>query len=137
MCDQCGCRESQLIGQLTAEHTEIDRVAGQLQRAVMGGRHAFALQVLEKLLGLLTPHASTEECLFAQLPDLGGLAEPVAQIRADHKDIWAVLDGMDRTSPDWPATLFALHRLRRHIAREERDLLRKLASGDIPVTAAR
>lgn len=125
MCNFCGCREFPLVGQLTAEHTAIEEVAGSLRRSVTEGRHADALHLLDQLVGLLVRHTAIEETgLFAELRAEGSLAEAVAKLCAEHDDIHGVLGAVDRTgpAPDWPAVLAALDRLHRHIDNEEHGL---------------
>lgn len=122
MCNYCGCRDFPLIGQLSTEHESISDAAGRLRSAILRGDPA-ALRVLDDLLALLTPHTTVEEDgLFAELRAEGSLAEAVARLCAEHRDIHGVLGAVDRAAPDWPAVLAALDRLHRHIDNEEHGL---------------
>jgi hemerythrin-like domain-containing protein len=122
MCNYCGCRAFPLIAQLTGEHEAIANAGGRLRRAI-ADHDADPLAALGELLALLGPHTGTEETgLFRELRAEGSLAEEVEKLCAEHDDIHAVLGGVDRTSPDWPAVLAALDRLHRHIDNEEHGL---------------
>lgn len=122
MCNYCGCRDFPLIGRLSAEHESISDAAGRLRSAILGADPA-ALAALDELLALLTPHTTVEEDgLFAELRAEGSLAEAVARLCAEHRDIHGVLGLVDRAAPDWPAVLAALDRLHRHIDNEEHGL---------------
>jgi hemerythrin-like domain-containing protein len=123
MCNYCGCRDFPLIGRLTDEHTAIEEAAGTLRQAITDGRHTDATRLLDDLLGLLGPHTAGEETgLFAELRAEGSLTDAVTTLCAEHDDIHSVLGGVDPTTPDWPAVLVALDRLRRHIDNEEHGL---------------
>ncbi|MBQ0895210.1 hemerythrin domain-containing protein [Micromonospora sp. U56] len=123
MCNYCGCREFPLIGQLSAEHETIANAAGRLRAAIVGDHPDDALVALDDLLALLLPHTAIEEDgLFAELRAEGSLADAVARLCAEHRDIHGVLGHIDRAAPDWPAVLAALGRLRRHIDNEEHGL---------------
>lgn len=125
MCNYCGCRSFPLIGRLTADHEAIINAAGRLRRAIStgDGDQAEALDALEALLALLTPHTVTEETgLFAELRAEGSLADEVDKLCAEHEDIHQVLVRADRAAPDWAPVLAALDRLLRHIDAEEHGL---------------
>ncbi|MFG2085879.1 hemerythrin domain-containing protein [Spirillospora sp. NPDC048824] len=112
-----------MIGQLSQEHWEIGETAGGLRRAIVQGRYGAAATMLDELLARLLPHTATEENgLFAELRAEGSLAEEVERLCAEHDDIHAVLGGIDRADPDWPAVLEALGKLREHIDHEEHGL---------------
>jgi hemerythrin-like domain-containing protein len=125
MCNYCGCRSFPLIGRLTEEHEAIINAAGRLRSAIAasGGEPAGALEALDALRALLTPHTVTEESgLFAELRAEGSLADEVDKLCAEHEDIHQVLATVDRAAPDWAPVLAALDRLRRHIDAEEHGL---------------
>ncbi|MEV0425657.1 hemerythrin domain-containing protein [Micromonospora sp. NPDC050495] len=122
MCNYCGCRDFPLIGQLSTEHESISDAAGRLRSAIHRA-DPDALRALDDLLALLTPHTTVEEGgLFAELRAEGSLAEAVARLCAEHRDIHGVLGAVDRAAPDWPTVLAALDRLHRHIDNEEHGL---------------
>jgi hypothetical protein len=122
MCNYCGCRDFPLIGQLSTEHEAITNAGGRLRAAIIEGtddRHA----LLGDLMSLLMPHTLTEESgLFAELRAEGSMIEEVDKLCAEHDDIHGVLGVIDEATPDWPAVLAALDRLRRHIDNEEHGL---------------
>jgi hypothetical protein len=123
MCDYCGCRAFPLIRLLTEQHDAIEEAAGALRRAIRDGADARAWPVLDELLDLLAPHTTLEEGgLFAEVRADPTLAEAVAKLCAEHRDIHGVLRAVDQTAPDWPAVAAALDRLRRHIDNEEHGL---------------
>ena len=123
MCNYCGCRDFPLIALLSEQHIAIEEHAGELRRAIIEHREADASRLLEALVGLVTPHTTTEERgLFAELRAEGSLAEAVERLCAEHNDIHGVLGTIDPAAPDWPAVLAALQRLHRHIDNEEHGL---------------
>jgi hemerythrin-like domain-containing protein len=122
MCNYCGCRDFPLIGRLSDEHEAISDAAGRLRTAIHRADPG-ALTALDDLLALLMPHTDLEEGgLFAELRAEGSLAEAVARLCAEHRDIHGVLGRVDRAAPDWAAVLAALDRLHRHIDNEEHGL---------------
>lgn len=116
----CNYWEFPLIGRLTEEHVEIEEIAGALGRSVNEGGHDDARTLLDALLShQLLPHTAIEEQgLFGG----GALADEVDRLCAEHADIHEVLHAVDRTAPDWPLVLEVLHRLHRHIDKEEHGL---------------
>jgi hemerythrin-like domain-containing protein len=135
MCNYCGCRDFPLVALLTEQHDAIEEQAGELRRAILGGREADASRRLEALVGLLGPHTTTEERgLFAELRAEGSLTEAVERLCGEHVDIHGVLGAVDRAAPDWPTVLAALERLHRHIDNEEHGLF-PAAVNDLPIPA--
>jgi hypothetical protein len=123
MCNYCGCREFPLVGELSSEHVEIEETAGELRRAIQGGRYGEAEVLLDSLTAQLAGHtAKEEEGLFAELRADGALADEVDRLCAEHDDIHGVLRRADRTAPDWALILDGLQRLHWHIDKEEHGL---------------
>jgi hemerythrin-like domain-containing protein len=120
MCNYCGCREFPLIARLTEEHEAIASCSAALRRCVRRGVADQALLRLAELVGLLLPHASTEESgLFTELR-AEGLSEVVDRLCAEHTQIHEVLAAqLASGTPSWPSVFAALDLLHRHIDREE------------------
>jgi hemerythrin-like domain-containing protein len=120
MCNYCGCRDFPEIGELSAEHVEIEETAGLLRRAVDAGDDTTARRLLSQLTELLMPHVTREETgLFAALSDEVTMRDTLAELCAEHGDLHAVLCPPSGEDPDWPAVLAALERLHHHIDKEE------------------
>lgn len=111
-----------VIEDLGAEHDELRSMAGNVRRAIEGGRRIDARRQLEDLVDLLRSHTDVEEAsVFAALRAAGELGEHVKSLAEEHTAVWAQLDAAD--SRAWDRTVLAvLDDLADHIAREEYDL---------------
>lgn len=121
MCSYCGCRSISVIGRFSAEHDDIVNAAGLLQRAAARG-DVDAVRGLARDLGrLLHPHTEGEERgLFSELRADPDFAEHVEALCAEHTDLDARLDAV--AAGDLAGVDELVHRLRRHIDREENGL---------------
>jgi hemerythrin-like domain-containing protein len=118
MCEYCGCQDVPAIAQLTAEHDAIVDLMARVRDAVARDDRDSAAQTARQMLAILGPHTSVEEqALFPAMQ--AEFTEQIDQLRAEHREIEAVL-ATQPTDPDWPAHLLAaLHQLREHILKEQ------------------
>jgi hemerythrin-like domain-containing protein len=118
MCEYCGCQDVPAIARLTAEHDAIVDLIARVRDAVARDDRDSAAQTARQMLAVLGPHTSVEEqALFPAMR--AEFTDQIDQLRAEHRDIEAVL-AAEPTDPDWPACLLAaLHQLREHILKEQ------------------
>jgi hemerythrin-like domain-containing protein len=118
MCEYCGCQEVPAIAQLTAEHDTIVDLMAHVRHALARDDRDSAAQSCRQMLTVLGPHTSVEEqALFPAMR--AEFTDQIDQLRAEHREIEAVL-AAEPTDPDWPVRLLAaLHQLREHILKEQ------------------
>ena len=124
MCDYCDCRELAPIGELSAEHERITRLASELRDALGSADEPRATAALAALAGALGPHLAKEERgLLAELAARDGFDWYVAELLADHE---RARSGILATRSAGPAErdllLVELDDLAHHIETEEYDL---------------
>lgn len=123
VCDWCGCQTSVGgVGELTGDHEVIRRAILGCRRAIRSGDGGGLSGWLEELAGLVLAHAEREESgLFLRLAAVAQVAEAVATLEAEHRQIETALTlaGQDGDLDSVTATLDLLER---HIEMEEHDL---------------
>jgi len=115
--------DADLLGRLSFEHREIDRLWAQLQlshRRRLDGQH----QLFRQIVTLLSEHEATElELLYPVVGDVVG-EELAEHARHDHADICIALDDVDGCDPADDEVFAALSRLMTrvlaHFEEEER-----------------
>ena len=78
MCDHCGCRQVEPIGELMDEHDALTVEADSLRRALAAGDRKAAVAVWERLVRHLHDHVRKEEVgLFTAMREGGEFVEEV------------------------------------------------------------
>jgi hemerythrin-like domain-containing protein len=118
MCEYCGCQDVPAIARLTAEHDAIVDLIAHVRDALARDDLEGAAQTGKQMLAVLGPHTSVEEqALFPAMR--AEFTDQIDQLRAEHREIEAVL-AAEPTDPDWPTRLVAaMHQLREHILKEQ------------------
>ncbi|WP_309647407.1 hemerythrin domain-containing protein [Nocardioides sp.] len=124
MCDYCGCRGVQPIGELMDEHDALGVQAHHVRAALGAGDHAAARTLLHALVEHLDRHVDREEDgIFRALRASGDFVDEVAGLEGEHRDLVAavaVVDGLALEASSFVATVTALlDDLDVHIEREE------------------
>jgi len=121
MCDYCGCRQVNVIAQLTREHDQLRELGRQLAVAANDRDLARARTVATELRGVLVPHIRIEE--RGLFPALAAECGPqLVDLADEHVVIDEALDDLesDRPALNWPArTRNALALLFDHILKEQ------------------
>lgn len=109
MCEYCGCRQLEPIGELMDEHDFLIEIAGDLRRALLEGDAAHALTKRDELVDLLGRHTQVEEAgIFAALKDQGDYVDEVDALEGEHVSLDKAVAALDPDAPDAVAVLDAL-----------------------------
>ena len=121
MCEYCGCREVEPIGELMDEHSALMDEAHQIVRALGRGDHGVAASLLTRLVGHLTRHVRREEAgVFSALRDKGEFLEELAELEAEHRQFDDAIRALHPTAPDFvDAVRQLLDDLGEHVERED------------------
>jgi hemerythrin-like domain-containing protein len=122
MCEYCGCQEVAAIAELTREHDAVVTLVSQVRAAGGAGDVAAMAVIARRIAVILGPHTQVEEeGLFPALE--GDFPHQVAALRAEHREVEAVLDEAAAgvpAEPGWPDRLRTmLEMLREHILKEQ------------------
>lgn len=131
MCSYCGCRSIKPIGDLSAEHVEIQNLSGDVRRAVHNVQYQEAGDKLVRLARLLREHDAVEELsIYPAMARHTEYSDQVGTFFDEHDVLDSVLDeALDTIEKSGPAAVRMGHRRRRvghhagaHPARGERPL---------------
>ena len=102
MCEYCGCKQNEVIAELTAEHDRIRELSHDLTAAVNAADPPAACRLASQMRTVLGPHTEVEEAaLFPALAaDFG---DQVGELVTEHRDIDAALGELEtgRPGPGW------------------------------------
>lgn len=108
------------IAELMDEHYALLDETEALRHALATGDHSTAAEHLHHFAEHLTLHVRKEEHgVFAAMRDRGEFVDEVDALESEHRDLDAVIAGLDPASPDFAAVLQQLSRdLTEHVERE-------------------
>jgi hemerythrin-like domain-containing protein len=121
MCEYCGCREVQPVGELMDEHAALMDEAAHVRQALTSGETSLAMERLTRLADHLGRHVRREEAgIFSALRDKGEFLHELGELEAEHRQFDAVVAGLDPDSADFAAVLTRLFDdLGVHVERED------------------
>ena len=121
MCEYCGCREVEPIGELMDEHSALMDEAHQLRQALGHGDQPLALAMLTRLVGHLTRHVRREEAgVFSALRDKGEFLDELAELEAEHREFDQTVSALVPSDPGFVAAVTRLlDGLGEHVERED------------------
>ena len=121
MCEYCGCREVQPVGELMDEHAALMDEARHVRQALTSGDTTLATARLTRLAGHLARHVRREEAgIFSALRDKGEFLDELSELEAEHRQFDEVVAGLDAGSADYAAEVLRLfHDLGEHVERED------------------
>ncbi len=130
MCSYCGCRSIKPIGDLTAEHVDIQNLCGEVRRAVNSENYEVAAQRLARLATVLHEHDAVEELsIYPAMARHTEYSDKVEHLFDEHDDLDIVLDRALKTISeagparvDWAAVIAEFETLLEHIQNEENGL---------------
>ncbi len=130
MCSYCGCRSIKPIGDLTAEHVDIQNLCGEVRRAVIDGNHELAGDRLARLATVLHEHDAVEELsIYPAMSRHAEYRDKVGSLFDEHDDLDRVIDealevlrDAGAASVSWDAVLAQFEILLEHIQHEENGL---------------
>jgi hemerythrin-like domain-containing protein len=120
MCDHCGCRQVEPIGELMDEHDALAAEGDALRRALADGDRTRAVELWRRLLGHVDEHVHKEEIgLFTAMREQGEFVEEVETLEHEHTDLDQRFGSLDPHGPDFQEQLpGVLAELAQHIHRE-------------------
>jgi hypothetical protein len=121
VCEYCGCREVPAIGELMDEHTALVDQAHRVRQDLSAGNPAAAMSRLDSLVADLERHVHREEDgIFRALRVAGDFVDEVDELEGEHRDLAAVIAGLDVGSPDFEGEVSRLlDDLAAHVERED------------------
>lgn len=121
MCEYCGCRGVEPIGELMEEHTALAGEAYEIRKALDHGDRDRTLALLTRLVGHLTRHTGREEAgLFTALRHKAEFLDELGDLEGEHRDLDSALTGLDPDADGFnEAVTRLLDDLATHIEREE------------------
>ena len=121
MCEYCGCRGNEAIGELMAEHDALKDDADRVRTAMSTGDRDTARTAVIDLVGRLESHVRREERgIFAALREHGEFADEVAALEAEHRHFDTAIDDLAPDGTEFDVQVRALlEELDRHIERED------------------
>ena len=121
MCEYCGCREVEPIGELMDEHSALIDEAHQVRQALSGGDQTLAMSRLGRLVVHLGRHVRREEAgVFTALRDKGEFLDELAELEAEHRQFDDTISALHATAPDFvEAVTQLLDDLGEHVERED------------------
>lgn len=130
MCSYCGCRSLKPIGDLSAEHVEIQNLCGDIGRFVGAGDVETAGERLRVLATVLAEHDAVEELsIYPAMARHQEYGDKVGTLFDEHDDVDSVVRDALRTLDDsgaaavrWDAVVAPLETLLEHIQHEENGL---------------
>lgn len=120
MCEYCGCREVEPIGELMDEHYALLDDAHRVRRAMAAGDRTGALEHLARLVTHLETHVRREEMgLFTALRDACEFVDEVDALEAEHVAFDRGIAALDPDGPELEGAVATLLReLDEHVERE-------------------
>ena len=130
MCSYCGCRAIKPIGDLSAEHVEIQNLCGEVRRAAMSGDYQLAGDRLVQLTEVLHEHDAVEELsIYPAMARHTEYRDKVDHLFDEHDDLDSVVDQALATiqergpeQVEWPRVIAGFETLLEHIQHEENGL---------------
>jgi hemerythrin-like domain-containing protein len=130
MCSYCGCRSIKPIGDLYADHVEIQNLSGDVRRAVHNVQHQVAGDKLVRLALLLREHDAVEELsIYPAMARHTEYSDQVGTLFDEHDVLDSVLDEaldtIEKSGPAavrWDTVVAELDTLLEHIQHEENGL---------------
>ena len=121
MCEYCGCREVQPVGELMDEHAALMDEAAHVRQALTNGHTTLARERLTRLTGHLHRHVRREEAgIFSALRDKGEFLDELSELEAEHRHFDDVVARLDAGSVDFtPELLRLFDDLGEHVERED------------------
>jgi hemerythrin-like domain-containing protein len=121
VCEYCGCREVEPIGELMDEHSALIDEAHQVRRALSGGNQTLAMSRLSRLVAHLGRHVRREEAgVFTALRDKGEFLDELAELEAEHRQFDDAISALHASAPDFiDAVTRLLDDLGEHVERED------------------
>jgi hemerythrin-like domain-containing protein len=121
VCDHCGCRGVEAIGELMDEHTALVDQAYGVRRALASGDAATAVSRLADVVPRLQRHVRREEeGIFRALRDSGEFLDEIVALEGEHGDLEKAIDALDAEAPEVLAAITRLlDDLEAHITRED------------------
>src|SRR6476659_6599395 len=120
MCDHCGCRQVEPIGELMDEHDALTVEGDDLRRALADGDRTRAAELWHRLVGHVDEHVRKEEVgLFTAMREKGEFVDEVEALEQEHDDLDQWFGSLDPDGPDFQEQLSGvLADLAQHIHRE-------------------
>jgi hemerythrin-like domain-containing protein len=120
MCDHCGCRQIEPIGELMDEHTSLLDAASDITIALGRGEASHAADQVRRFATRLTSHVRREEDgIFTALRDSGEFLEEVTALEEEHRDFDTLLAELDPGGEEFAGQVtFLFATLAEHIERE-------------------
>jgi hemerythrin-like domain-containing protein len=121
VCEYCGCREVEQIGELMDEHSALIDEALQVRQALSGGNQPLAMARLSRLVGHLRRHVRREESgVFTALRDKGEFLDELAELEAEHRQFDHAVSALHVSAPHFAeAVTRLLDDLGEHVERED------------------
>jgi hemerythrin-like domain-containing protein len=121
MCEYCGCRDVEQIGELMDEHSALMDDAHQIRRALGRGDQPLAMSRLTDLVGKLTRHVRREEAgVFTALRDKGEFLDELTELEAEHRQFDQTISALRTSAPDFiDVVTKLLDDLGEHVERED------------------
>ena len=121
MCEYCGCRGNDAIGELMAEHDALKDDADRVRTALSTGDRDTARTAVIDLVRHLESHVRREERgIFAALRSQGEFADEVSALEAEHRHFDTAIDELSPDGTEFDVQVRALlDELDRHIERED------------------
>jgi hemerythrin-like domain-containing protein len=120
MCEYCGCREVEPIGELMDEHTALMDHGDRVRQALSDGNETLAIGELTRLAERLVRHVRREEAgIFTALRDQGEFLDELAELEAEHRQLDHALTEL-HGAPDFANRVTRLlDDLGEHVERED------------------
>jgi hemerythrin-like domain-containing protein len=121
MCEYCGCREVEPIGELMDEHSALMAEGHELRRALEQGAEPLMRSWLGVLIEHLGRHVRREEAgVFRALQDKGEFLDELAELEAEHRQFDQTMSSLQVGEPDFAEHLIRLlDNLEEHVERED------------------
>ncbi|WP_193611121.1 hemerythrin domain-containing protein [Nocardioides lijunqiniae] len=121
MCEHCGCKGVEPVGELMAEHSALSHQAHHVRAALGAGDHPEALSQLRGMVDHLTRHVAREEDgIFRALRASGEFLEEIDALEGEHRDLEAIIASLDVGAAEFAPTVTRLmDDLDQHIERED------------------
>jgi hemerythrin-like domain-containing protein len=121
VCEYCGCREVEPIGELMDEHSALMDEAHHVRQALSDGNRTLATSRLSQMVGHLGRHVRREEAgVFSALRDKGEFLDELRELEAEHRQFDTVIAGLDVAAGDFSrAVAQLLDDLGEHVERED------------------
>jgi hemerythrin-like domain-containing protein len=121
MCEYCGYREVEPIGELMDEHSALVEHSNLVRHALARGNQALAMTELTRLADRLLRHVRREEAgIFAALRDQGEFLEELTELEAEHRHLDSALEGLQPEAAEFTGRVTRLlDDLAEHVERED------------------